>query len=109
MAADIHGTGMYEAALAALGISPNGSAPRCDHVDAIRPVTPQSPVCRECQASGAGWLGLVVCLTCGWVACSNDSPRRHAQAHYQETDHPVAGGLEAESEWRWCYVHARVV
>ncbi|HEY7489023.1 MAG TPA: UBP-type zinc finger domain-containing protein [Streptosporangiaceae bacterium] len=109
MAADIRYSGMYDAALTALGINQNGSSPRCDHVDALRPVTPQSAGCRECLDSGASWLGLLVCLTCGWVACSNDSPQRHAHAHYQETDHPVAGGLEAGSAWRWCYVHSRVV
>jgi hypothetical protein len=58
-------TGMYDAAVKALGIGPNGSAPKCDHTDAIRPVTPQSTACRECQASGAGWLGLLACLSCG--------------------------------------------
>ena len=35
----------------------------------------------------------MVCLTCGWVACSDDSPNQHARAHYEETDHPVAAGL----------------
>jgi uncharacterized UBP type Zn finger protein len=109
MTVDIYETDIYEAALAALGISPNGSAPRCDHADSIEPVTPQANGCRDCQALGADWLGLLVCLTCGWVACSNDSPHRHAQAHYQETNHPIAGGLESGSEWRWCYIHSRVV
>jgi uncharacterized UBP type Zn finger protein len=109
MAADMHDTGMYDTALAALGISPNGSAPRCDHADAIGPVTPQSTGCRDCQAGGTSWRGLLVCLTCGWVACSNESPQRHARAHYQETNHPIAGGLESGSEWRWCYVHSRAV
>ena len=109
MARDISDTGIYEAALAALGIGPNGSAPRCDHVDSIEPVTPQSVDCSDCQALGADWVGLLVCLTCGWVACSNDSPHQHAQAHYQETNHPIADVLEPGSQWRWCYVHARVV
>ena len=35
-----------------------------------------------------GWVGLWLCLSCGWVACSDDSPNQHAKAHYQETDHP---------------------
>ena len=37
-----------------------------------------------------GRLSILVCLTCGWVACSNDSPQRHAQADRQKTDHPIA-------------------
>ena len=39
MAADKY-TGPYKTALAALGISPNGAAPRCEHADAIKPVPP---------------------------------------------------------------------
>jgi uncharacterized UBP type Zn finger protein len=50
----------------------------------------------------------VVCLRCGWVACSDDSPSRHARAHYQETDHPLARGMEPGSR-PWCYVHRRLV
>ena len=42
---------------------------------------------------GTGWVELRLCLSCGWVACSNTSPHQHAKAHYEETDHPVAGPL----------------
>ncbi|WP_222869893.1 UBP-type zinc finger domain-containing protein [Actinomadura decatromicini] len=52
---------------------------------------------------------LRVCLNCGWVACSDDSPNQHSRAHYEETDHPVVGALESGSTWRWCYVHGREV
>ncbi len=90
-------------------ISLNGSTPRCEHVDVLTPVAPRSKVCPECEAAGESWAGLLVCLTCGWVACSNDSPRRHAHAHYEETDHPVASELRPEIAWRWCYVHRRAV
>jgi len=51
----------------------------------------------------------MVCLTCGWVACSDDSPNQHARADYEETDHPVAARLAAGAAWRWCYVHQRLV
>jgi uncharacterized UBP type Zn finger protein len=96
-------------ALDARGASPNGSAPRCGHLDTLAPAAPCSDVCEECRAAGDGWTGLVVCLTCGWVACSDDSPRRHAFAHYQETDHPVVRALRPGRVWRWCYVHRRTV
>jgi uncharacterized UBP type Zn finger protein len=89
--------------------SPNGSAPRCEHLDGIAPVAPQSPGCQDCRASESHWHALLVCLSCGWVACSDDSPNRHARAHYEETDHPLAAGLEPGSHWRWCYVHQRLV
>ena len=90
-------------------VSLNGSAPRCEHLDALVPVTARPSCCAECQAAGDHWAGLLVCLTCGWVACSNDSPRRHALGHYQETDHPIARALRPGPTWTWCYVHQRAV
>ncbi len=95
--------------LSASAVSQNGSAPHCSHLDGLGPVTPQSDYCRDCRAHGGHWQSLMVCLSCGWVACSDDSPHRHAQAHYQETDHPLACGLEPGSQRRWCYVHQRLV
>jgi uncharacterized UBP type Zn finger protein len=89
-------------------VAPNGQAPRCDHVDG--PVAEQRlPECTECLVRGWPWTGLLACLTCGWVACSDDSPGGHAKAHYQETDHPVFTSLEPGETWRWCYVHRRTV
>jgi uncharacterized UBP type Zn finger protein len=96
-------------ALETRGGSPNGSAPRCDHLDTLVPAAPYSDICRDCQATGDRWTGLVACLTCGWVACSDDSPRRHALAHYRETDHPVAQAMGSGRVRRWCYVHRRAV
>lgn len=87
----------------------NGSAPRCEHADALGPVTPHATVCRECQVAGTEWVGLMVCLVCGWVACSDDSPLWHAFAHYEETDHPVARALRPGPAWNWCFVHKRAV
>lgn len=87
----------------------NGSAPRCEHVDDLTPVMPLSTSCRHCEAAGDSWVALLICLSCGWVACSDDSARQHARRHYEETDHPVAGRLAPGSRWRWCYVHHREV
>ena len=87
----------------------NGQGPRCDHTDAMKAVDALSAGCPECVAKGAHWLGLVVCQTCGWVACSDESPAAHARAHYEETDHPVVRAMEPESAWRWCYAHGRAV
>jgi uncharacterized UBP type Zn finger protein len=87
----------------------NGQAPRCEHVDVLRAVEHGPPECKECLTAGRTWTRLLVCLTCGWVACSDDSRGGHAKAHYQETDHPVAGVVEPASTWRWCYVHRRTV
>ncbi|MGI8333068.1 UBP-type zinc finger domain-containing protein [Actinomadura scrupuli] len=91
-------------------ISANGSAPRCDHLDGLTPVTAQSTYCRDCRADGDERpMPLLLCLTCGWVACSDTSRKRHARAHYEETDHPVAAGVEPGARGRWCYVHQRPV
>ncbi|MEW2354563.1 UBP-type zinc finger domain-containing protein [Spirillospora sp. NPDC029432] len=89
--------------------SPNGSAPRCEHTDGLTPVSPRSRGCPACKTRGDGWTALRVCLSCGWVACSDDSPHRHALAHYRETDHPLVAAMEPGSAWRWCYVHERLV
>lgn len=90
-------------------ISPNGTAPPCEHVDCLRPVTRQSDGCETCLAQGAGWLRLRMCLTCGWVACSDDSPHHHALEHYEETDHPITDEFGPGPALRWCYVHGRAV
>jgi uncharacterized UBP type Zn finger protein len=95
--------------LGSTAVSPNGTAPRCEHLDGIAPVGPQSDDCRECRSRRDRQQGLTVCLTCGWVACSDDSPNQHARAHYEETDHPIAARLAPGAAWRWCYVHLRLV
>lgn len=87
----------------------NGDAPRCDHFDALPRGERGLPECTQCVALGLTWARLLVCLTCGWVACSDESPGGHARAHYQETDHPVVAALEPETAWRWCYVHGRAM
>jgi uncharacterized UBP type Zn finger protein len=105
MASD--GTGM---ALDVRAVSPNGSAPRCEHLDTLTPVPPRFSVCQVCHASGdRDGRDLVACMTCGWVACFDDSPRHHALAHYEETDHPLVQSLRPGRGWRWCHVHRRIV
>jgi uncharacterized UBP type Zn finger protein len=98
--------------LGTAAVSPNGNAPRCEHLDGLALTAPQSDDCGDCRSRkdrNDPRVGLVVCLTCGWVACSDDSPNQHARAHYEETDHPVAAGFAPGSAWRWCYVHQRLV
>jgi uncharacterized UBP type Zn finger protein len=82
---------------------------RCAHVAAAPNVEPLSTGCPQCREHGEGWVDLWVCLSCGWVACSDNSPNQHAKAHYEETDHPVAGPLQDDARPRWCYVHERAV
>lgn len=84
------------------GVSP------CFHAEIAYRLDPRSPACAECVSAGWEWTGLLLCLACGWVACSDESAHQHARAHYRETDHPVVTTYEP-SGWRWCYVHHRVV
>jgi uncharacterized UBP type Zn finger protein len=81
----------------------------CHHVAHLDPVEAQTARCQQCLDCGNYWIELWLCLSCGWVACSNDSPNQHAKAHYEETDHPVAVPLRPSPTVRWCYVHQRAV
>ncbi|MBG0826634.1 UBP-type zinc finger domain-containing protein [Planomonospora sp. ID67723] len=88
--------------------SPNGQAPACDHLDLV-PAAAHGPAeCAQCLALGLAWTSLRACLTCGWVACSDESPGGHARRHYEETDHPVVTSLEPDMTRRWCYVHGPI-
>ncbi|MGZ6870317.1 MAG: UBP-type zinc finger domain-containing protein [Frankiaceae bacterium] len=80
----------------------------CKHAHAARLVTARSDGCPECLARGEGWVELWLCLSCGWVACSDGSPNRHAQAHYEETDHPLATPLRPGPSRHWCFIHQRL-
>ena len=88
---------------------PDEPATPCEHLDAAVAVHLRSMKCAQCTAEGLTWIALRLCLTCGWVACSDESPGHHAKGHYEETDHAVAAATEPGSSWRWCYVHERAV
>jgi uncharacterized UBP type Zn finger protein len=60
--------------------------------------------CEECLAAGAPWLHLWICLECGHVGCSDQSPHRHANAHANATGHPIIRSLEPGEPWSWCYI-----
>ena len=43
-------------------------------------------------------------MTCGHVGCCDNSPNRHATAHWHaHQDHPVIRSFEPEEDWWWCY------
>ena len=89
--------------------SPNGTAPRCEHADGLPPVSPGSDHCPDCTRHPDHPAALVICLTCGWVACADTSPNHHAKAHYQETNHPVTAALPPATHPKWCYIHQRPI
>ena len=86
-----------------------GAPHPCAHAAASVYTEPSSTGCQQCRGRGEGRAALWLCLSCGWVACSDSSPNQHARAHYEETDHPVAVQLPRGSHALWCYVHRRAV
>jgi uncharacterized UBP type Zn finger protein len=75
----------------------------CPHAAGLGAVVPSAAGCEACLAIGSRWVHLRVCMTCGRVACCDDSPNRHARAHHAETGHPVIRSLEPGESWGWCY------
>lgn len=43
------------------------------------------------------------CALCGHVGCCDDSPSKHATAHWQATGHPVIQSFEPGETWFWDY------
>src|SRR6476620_10503018 len=78
----------------------------CTHLDTIDlDVTPSSTEgCSECLRTGGWWVHLRECMTCGEVGCCDNSPNKHATAHYHATAHPIVRSREPGEHWFWCYV-----
>jgi len=78
----------------------------CTHLDQIAVLQlPESVAgCEDCLRIDGVWLHLRICLACGHVGCCDNSPNRHATAHYHDSDHALIRSLEPEEEWSWCYV-----
>ena len=82
------------------------ATPICTHADHVRLTQLPESVdgCEHCLAMGSLWLHLRICLECGHVGCCDDSPNRHATAHFHETGHPVIRSAQPGEDWFWCYV-----
>lgn len=78
----------------------------CTHLDQVevRELPEQVDGCEDCLRSGSKWLHLRICLTYGHVGCCDNSPSRHATAHYHDSSHALIRSLEPGEEWSWCYV-----
>lgn len=76
----------------------------CAHVDTITGAGASGPGYVECLATGGHWVNLRMCQTCGHVGCCDNSPGRHATAHFGSTRHPLIRSFEPGEEWLWCYV-----
>jgi thioredoxin reductase (NADPH) len=38
------------------------------------------------------------------VGCCDESPNRHATAHFQSSGHPIIRSFEPGENWAWCFV-----
>ncbi|CAD0360549.1 UBP-type zinc finger domain-containing protein [Xanthomonas sp. WHRI 8391] len=76
----------------------------CTHTRQIAEVTPSARGCEDCLAIDSTWVHLRLCRSCGHVGCCDDSPHKHATAHYHATHHPIIEGYDPPEGWGWCYV-----
>jgi uncharacterized UBP type Zn finger protein len=81
-------------------------AETCTHLDSIEHLEGREGVegCEDCLKIGGRWVHLRRCTQCGYVGCCDNSPNRHATAHFRGTAHPVIRSIEPGEEWLWCYV-----
>ena len=78
-------------------------AEQCTHLDTVHDVSPNTPGCEECLATGGWWVHLRLCLTCGHVGCCDQSPGKHATRHNHSTKHQLIRSLEPGENWAYCY------
>jgi hypothetical protein len=76
----------------------------CQHLDTITDAPPDNTGCGDCLESGSRWVHLRRCTGCGHVGCCDNSPNRHATAHFHATHHPIVQSYEPGEDWLWCYV-----
>jgi uncharacterized UBP type Zn finger protein len=78
--------------------------PTCRHLDLIDPTKmPSAEGCEDCLRIGGTWLHLRMCLVCGHAGCCDQSPNKHATAHWRATGHPLVRSMEPGEDWGWCY------
>jgi len=76
----------------------------CEHLGAISAIRqPARHECQECVKSGARWVHLRTCQSCGVTLCCDSSPNRHATGHAQSSGHPVVASAEPGERWLYCY------
>ena len=80
-------------------------AAQCTHLDRVTvlDVPADIPGCEDCLRTGGTWVHLRMCQSCGHIGCCDNSPNRHATAHFHTTQHPVIRSAERGEEWSWCY------
>ena len=59
----------------------------CTHLDTVADVSPSTDGREDCH-----------------VGCCDNSPHRHARAHFHATDHPIMQSYEPGEDWWYCFV-----
>ena len=86
------------------------AAKPCSHIQAITTIKlAKRRECEECVKTGAQWVHLRTCQSCGATLCCDDSPNRHATKHAHASGHPVIASAELGERWLYCYPHDAVV
>jgi hypothetical protein len=76
----------------------------CMHITAITSVkTAAQRQCDECIKTGARWMHLRTCQTCGATLCCDSSPNRHASKHARASGHSVIASAEPGEKWLYCF------
>ena len=78
----------------------------CAHLDQVEvtELPAAIPGCEDCLKIDGWWVHLRMCETCGHIGCCDNSPNRHATAHYHEAGHPIIRSAEPGEDWSYCYV-----
>lgn len=78
----------------------------CSHLDSIQVTDLPEPLlgCEECLKIGGRWMHLRMCTSCGKIGCCDNSPNRHATAHFHESGHALIRSAEPDEDWIWCYI-----
>lgn len=82
----------------------------CTHLDQVQVFEAPGAIagCEDCLATGARWVHLRMCQTCGRIGCCDSSPNQHATKHARALAHPVFRSVEPGEEWSWCDVDETV-
>jgi len=78
----------------------------CSHLDSNKVTELPEPLlgCEECLKTGSRWMHLRMCTSCGKIGCCDNSPNRHATAHFHKSGHPLIRSAEPDESWIWCFV-----
>jgi hypothetical protein len=76
------------------------TAESCTHLDPVVDVEPSSDGCEDCLRNGGRSVHLRLCTHGGNVGCCDNSPNRHATAHWHaKPGHPRIRRYEPGEDW----------